>query len=212
MTQQNPVKKQISRRTLAKGAAWSVPVVATAVAAPAATASPGPVQTYSAPIQMACKATAPLALDLGTWDATISTQLPSSAAPGDQLNSPPISADVTVPGSATSAMSLVGAKNILSGTADSTYSVSGAVVNGGSRTASLTVQNTPIAVTGGQPVNTTASGVGQGETAGPGTGSATVQVTGPIEIALVTDSATSPNVAVTCTLAAPVTLASIPIN
>lgn len=40
MTSEQKVDPKISRRTIAKGAAWSLPVIATAVAAPSASASP----------------------------------------------------------------------------------------------------------------------------------------------------------------------------
>ncbi|WP_265446132.1 DUF6801 domain-containing protein [Flexivirga meconopsidis] len=209
------MKQRHTSRSLRRSAAIAAPILAaglaTAAVAPSAQAAPGPTKTYTASLSMGCKATSPIAVDLGTWTGSVSVDLPSSAASGDQLAPPPLKATINVPGSATSAMSLIGAKNILSGTAKAPYSVTGAVASPGNRSANLTVANTPIPITGGQPVTTTATGVGQAETAS-GSGNAVVQIQSPISIALVTDSPTSPNVAVTCTLPSPVTLATIPVS
>lgn len=158
-------KTQVSRRTLARGAAWSVPVVATAAAAPAASASVVPGSSSVGPINVVCDVTVPvLGAQTYTWSLTLTATTPTSVAPGDAIPAPSLSASVTTDDNSAAGLRLLGVTSV-DGTSSAPYTVTGDVVGSPvSRTASLTIPSTPVPSSGA--LTTTASGVGSGETAG----------------------------------------------
>ena len=194
-------KSQVSRRTLAKGAAWSVPVIATAAAAPAASASVVP-GSATATLNYTCSIAAsdggtPLYTDLA-WTAVITATVPTSVAPGDAIPQPTITATVTTDAASGNNLRATNTKHI-SGTSNAPYEVAGSVVNPGTRAGNLTIPSTTVPAAGG--VTTTATGLGLAETAGSSTGDITVTV-GGFTAVLNTDGFI-PTLYATCVLASP---------
>lgn len=176
MSQTETRKTQISRRTVAKGAAWSVPVIATAAAAPAASASVVPGQS-SASLNYVCSVAlsdggTPVFSNLA-WTAVITATMPTSVSPGDSIPAPTITAEVTTDAGSGDNLRALGVTSV-SGTSSAPYTVSGDAVNPGTRAADLTIPTTPVPASGG--IVTTASGAGAAETAGAATGQITATV------------------------------------
>lgn len=170
----------ISRRTLAKGAAWSVPVVAVAAAAPAASASPAdcittgtisnspggiPATTNFACVQTTADGT-PTGTDLGKWKVQVLVSTCTAVHAGSTLKAPPsITANVvTSTGAANTLRGLAGDKpRITGGTSAAGYTLTGQVVNSGAtRTGDLTIGAQDVPASG--PITTTATGSGVLET------------------------------------------------
>ncbi|WP_446664687.1 DUF6801 domain-containing protein [Flexivirga sp. B27] len=191
-------KTQISRRTVAKGAAWTVPVIATAAAAPAASASVVPGQSSAGPVQVACKLTSPVPLE-ATWTLTLTATTPTSVSPGDAIPAPSLTATVTTDDQSGDLLRQLGVTS-LDGTSTAPYTVSGAIVNPGDRSATLTVPPTDVDPEGTGGLTTTATGAGAGETAGGSAGSIVVTLK-PFDISLTAHGGAfdGSNIAGTCT-------------
>lgn len=173
MSQTETSRTQVSRRTLAKGAAWSVPVIATAAAAPAASASVVPGQSSVGPIEVTCDLTSPIPQTGLKWTLTLTATTPTSVSPGDVIPAPTLTAVVTTDTASGDLLRQLSVTSV-SGTSSAPYTVSGAVVSPGDRTATLTVPDTKVPASGG--VVSTATGIGAGETAGAAAGSIVVGV------------------------------------
>ena len=179
----------ISRRTLAKGAAWSVPVVAVAAAAPAASASPADCITSGTLTNSASGIPAnpnykcvqtdidgnPTGTDLGKWKVQIQVTTCTSVHAGATLKSPPsITANVNTGATAANVLRGFGATqvvqtytdpdtNVTSQTgSDADYSVAGNVANPGTRSGHLNIANFAVPSSGA--IITTATGSGAVET------------------------------------------------
>lgn len=202
MSQTETSKTQVSRRTLAKGAAWSVPVIATAAAAPAASASVVPGQSAVSDLAYTCNAVAHTSFgDVPqgpfAWTADITATTPTSVAPGDSIPAPTITANVTTDTSSADTLRQLGVTRV-TGTSAASYAVAGDVVGAGARTGSLSVPPTDVPASG--PIVTVASGPGVEETAGSGTGVITSTV-GNFTVELTTTGGTIvQGLSVTCTL------------
>lgn len=181
MSKTDSGKTQVSRRTLAKGAAWSVPVIATAAAAPAASASVVPGSSSIGPVDVVCDVTVPLlGAQTYTWSLTLTATTPTSVAPGDSIPAPSLSASVTTDANSASGLRLLGATSV-DGTSSAPYTVTGDVVGSpASRTASLTIPSTPVPASGA--LTTTATGAGFGETAGSASPGAITVGVSPFDI------------------------------
>lgn len=174
MSQNETGKTQVSRRTLAKGAAWSVPVIATAAAAPAASASVVPGSSTVGPLNYSCVVSLNgAALPAAAWTATITASTPTSVSPGDAITAPTLNASVTTDAGSAANLRALGVTSV-TGTSDAPYTVAGDVVSPGTRAASLTIPSTPVPASGA--ITTVASGAGAAETAGSATGSITASV------------------------------------
>ena len=167
----------ISRRTLAKGAAWSVPVVAVAAAAPAASASPadcitsGTLQnsaTVPTAANYACSQVSdPTSTDpitaLGNWRVQIQVATCTAVHAGSTLKQAPvITANVITSTTAGNVLRGFGAEQVSGGTSTAGYEIAGQVVNPGGRTGNLTIGSFPVPASGG--ISTTATGTGALET------------------------------------------------
>lgn len=151
----------------------------------------------------------------GTWDVTVTIGLCDTYPAGGALAAPAISADVKIPAQSVTTLGQLGWTEVASGTAAATYTVTGSVVNPGSRTGNLTVTNAPIALpldAGGNAtagIEAIASGSGDAETAGSA-GSVTVTV-GNFQTKVKGQAGTFPNpLTVNCTYASGVN--TIPIT
>ncbi|WP_146202588.1 hypothetical protein [Branchiibius hedensis] len=170
----------ISRRTLAKGAAWSVPVVAVAAAAPTASASPadcitsGTLQSSasvppSTSPNYTCVQTDidgnPTGTPLGNWRVQILVSTCTAVHAGSTLKqAPQITANVITATAAANVLRGFGATQVTGGSSTAKYSVTGQVVGSpASRTGNLSIGAFPVPATGG--ISTTATGSGALETA-----------------------------------------------
>lgn len=171
----------ISRRTLAKGAAWSVPVVAVAAAAPTASASPadcissGTLQSAAAVppttapnykcVQVADPTSTTSITALGNWRVQILVSTCTAVYAGSTLkNAPQITANVITSTTAGNVLRGFGATQVTGGTSTAGYTATGQVLNSGAvRTGNLTIG--AFAVPGSGGISTTATGSGSLETA-----------------------------------------------
>ena len=167
----------ISRRTLAKGAAWSVPVVAVAAAAPTASASPADcissgtltnsTSGVPATANYACvqtdEAGNPTGTGLGNWRVQIIVATCTAVHAGSTLKqAPQITANVITSATARNVLAGFGADTVTGGSSTASYSVSGQVVGPGTRQGNLTIGSFPVPASGG--ITTTATGTGTLET------------------------------------------------
>lgn len=170
----------VSRRTLAKGAAWSVPVVAVAASAPAASASPaeciksgiisnspdGLPATANFTCVQTDKAGTPTGTKLGSWFVQVLVSTCTAVHAGSTLKSPPsITANVKTTSGAASVLRGLAGDNpkITSGSSAAGYTLTGNVVNSGAtRTGNLTVAAQDVPASG--PITTEATGSGVLET------------------------------------------------
>ncbi|KYH43514.1 DUF6801 domain-containing protein [Branchiibius sp. NY16-3462-2] len=168
----------ISRRTLAKGAAWSVPVVAVAAAAPTASASPADCissgtlsnSTSGVPAtpNYACvqtdEAGNPTGTGLGNWRVQIIVATCTAVHAGSTLKTPPqITANVITSTTAGNVLRGFGAETVTGGTSAAGYTATGQVLNSGAtRTGNLNIGTFPVPASGG--ITTTATGTGSLET------------------------------------------------
>ncbi len=167
----------VSRRTVTRTAAWSVPAVAVVAGAPAYAASSGDqtitrnlkyrvwVKLNGDPVPQPQDAP-PYTLPPGTmdqqiWDVVAVTTLPVQVAPNTSLPAPPLETTITTSVEAADTLRIFQVSSV-NGSAAPTYTVQGSVVNPGLRTASLTVPTVPTPASGG--IVTTASGFAQPET------------------------------------------------
>lgn len=155
-----------SRRTIAKGAAWSVPAVAVAASAPSLAASPGecPEESVTTTVTYAVRLTNEgLARDLGDWTAEVTSSLPACVQSGASVPAPPLAITLTTTAEAADLLRSLGNTSI-EGTAEASSTASGSVVDPGARTSTLTVPLTQIPETGA--IVAEATGNGPEETAG----------------------------------------------
>lgn len=141
MSQTETGKTQVSRRTLAKGAAWSVPVIATAAAAPAASAS------------TACEVTYQTVTKTFTFNDVISqpatvavtaTNVPLVVPNGSSVAAIAISATTTLGATSSSVLpTLLGNATQIAGTVVSASELSGVATE--TVTANLTIPMTKLA-------------------------------------------------------------------
>lgn len=148
----------ISRRTLAKGAAWSVPVVAVAASAPSASASPTICTTptpHTLDLVYHCSADVfgnPTpqnpTYDPQGWKVSVTINLCDTVAVGSVVQSPVISAVVGTPNQpAINTLVGFGATEISAITSKATYTITG-VDNEGSRTTDGTKGSSPLVLDG----------------------------------------------------------------
>lgn len=150
----------------------------------------------SAPLDYNCEATVfGSVIPQGIWTATVTSDQPASVEVGASIPAPNISAAVTTSDSAANTLRGLGETNV-SGT-----SVAGYTLGGESRTANLTIPNTPVPAAG--KLTTTASGSGQAETAPATPGTIDVKV-GDFTANIQTYKGTTPDLVlpVKCTLVA----------
>lgn len=167
----------VSRRTLAKGAAWSVPVVAVAASAPSASASPadcissGTLSNSASGVPAAANYTCvqtdeggnPTGTALGNWRVQINVATCTAVHAGSTLKSAPvITANVITSTTAGNVLRGFGAEQVTGGTSAAGYTVAGQVVSPGARTGNLTIGSFPVPASGG--ITTTATGTGALET------------------------------------------------
>lgn len=167
----------ISRRTLAKGAAWSVPVVAVAAAAPTASASPAdcitsgtiendtaiPAKANYTCSQVADATSTDPITALGAWKVQIQVATCTAVHAGSTLKSAPtITANVLTSTTAGNVLRGFGAEQVTGGSSTAGYNIVGQVVNPGGRTGNLSIGSFPVPATGG--IETTATGSGAIET------------------------------------------------
>lgn len=167
----------VSRRTLAKGAAWSVPVVAVAASAPSASASPqdcissgtlsnspsGVPATANYTCEQTDAAGTPTGTPLGSWKVQINVSTCTAVHAGSTLKAPPqITANVLTSATARNVLAGFGAEQVTGGSSSAGYSVAGQVVSPGARTGDLTIGSFPLPASGG--ISTTATGSGALET------------------------------------------------
>ncbi len=168
----------ISRRTVAKGAAWSVPAVAVAGSAPALAASPTccepGMQSVSKTLTYTAQATSPISLPQGTWTVTVSTDLPTCVKVGDPIPAPTLTVKVETSQDTMGGLDLLSIVSV-EGTGTSPYSIAGAVVDPGNRTTTLTIPSTDVP-TDGTVLTTTGTGTGAAETAAAAPGTITVTI------------------------------------
>lgn len=138
----------------------------TMAAAPQAHAADG--------LTFSCKATVfGTTMDQGTWTAVVTTDAPDSVKVNEKMSAPKITAKVTTSTSAADTLRTLGITSV-DGSSKADYTVSGAVVNPGTRTGDLTIGSTKVPSSGG--LSTTATGSGQPDTAGADTGQIKVSV------------------------------------
>lgn len=156
---------QVSRRTIAKGAAWTVPAVAVASAAPSLAASPTcEDETVTATVTFAVELTNDgLARELGDWTAEVTTTLPACVEANGDIAPAPLSITLTTSDETADLLRDLNTEE-LSGSADASYSATGSVVDPGGRSTTLTVA--PLQVPESGPIVADATGSAQAETAG----------------------------------------------
>ncbi|CAG7571759.1 hypothetical protein FB554_0050 [Barrientosiimonas humi] len=116
------------------------------------------------------------------WLVTVEGDLPESVEPGATIESPAITATVTAGEDSVQTLRSLGNTEITEGTADAGYTV-----DGEQRSASLTVQGTPIPVPESGTLTVTATGTGESETA-PETPGEVPVVIGDFTTALTTNT------------------------
>lgn len=163
----------ISRRTVAKGAAWTIPAVAVAGAAPALAASPACEATYTSITKTFVYSA------LGLFDITVvvtANNVPVNVPAGVELLPISTTSEVTIPENVVGAMKslYLGADATqIDGTSISVSELTGVVTT--TATTHLTIPLTPIPANG--PLVTVASGSGMPLTVPAGTAAGAVTIT-----------------------------------
>lgn len=154
-----------SRRTVLRTAAWSVPAVTVATAAPAFASSPNPndpptYQTVTQAFTYEARLGGPTGTPLGDIGVEVTAIVPLTAPRGSELNPTETTSTVTIPGNLANLLKQVylpGATEI-DGTSVSTSILTGALSD--TTVANLTIPRTPLPGQD-QPMITTATGASE---------------------------------------------------